>query len=237
MQHAGGQHEQRDVERHGLAPFGEDRVLRDQRGGGARPVVGQVERGVPVLAADADVHDAGALAEHEQRLAAGDDAVERLALPGRRCRRRGDDPERAVGDRRAHGACRMRAVLGLLRSRSSRRRRRRRRPLSSAASARWRARRRRGRASPWRCARRRRASAISDRKRTAATTIRKMTIRVGIERLQQRLGGKQTTIGGRGDDAAHCRQDRRSAPLCAGQNVVPSGAPHASAPAMTGSPI
>ena len=41
----------------------------------------------------------------------------------------------------------------------------------------------------------------SDRKRTAATTTRKMTISVGIERLQQRLGGEQAAIGRLGDDA------------------------------------
>ena len=41
----------------------------------------------------------------------------------------------------------------------------------------------------------------SDRKRTAATTTRKMTISVGIERLQQRLGGEQAAIGRLGDEA------------------------------------
>ena len=67
----GGQHEQRDVERHGAPPVGEHRrPARSARRPRPVALVGDVDRRVPVLAVDADVHDAGPLAEHEQRLAA-----------------------------------------------------------------------------------------------------------------------------------------------------------------------
>ncbi len=60
-QHAGRQHEQGDVERDGLAPCVEDRFLRHQGRRGSLPVLGHADRGVPVLAADIDLHDAGAI--------------------------------------------------------------------------------------------------------------------------------------------------------------------------------
>ena len=99
-QHAGRQHEQRDVERNGFAPRVEDRILRNERCGSTIPVICQAHRGIPVLAADADLHHPGAVAEHEQRLTALGDGVERPPFPARRLRCHGNDFERAVGDRK-----------------------------------------------------------------------------------------------------------------------------------------
>ena len=177
-QHAGRQHEQGDVERDGLAPAVEDRFLRHQHCRGILPVICQADRRIPVLTADADIHDAGAVAEHEQWLAALDEAVERSALPACRPRRHGNDLESAVGDRQAHGFgpwhpggwCSP-AGPGWRRAPRSDRRRANW-PVWPAASARI--------ALALRSTSSR--SFISDRTRSAAMTIRKMMMRAGIDR-------------------------------------------------------
>ena len=98
-QHAGGQHEQGDVERDGLAP-----IVRTPRSAAPAPPRRRSRscvvrpRRVPVRPVDADIHDAGALAEHEQRLAALIRAVERLPSQAAGMRRSRDDLEVAVGD-------------------------------------------------------------------------------------------------------------------------------------------
>ena len=53
-------------------------------GGDPAPaVVDQLDGGIPCLAADADLHDAGPFPEHEQRLPAGDHRIETAPLPSR----------------------------------------------------------------------------------------------------------------------------------------------------------
>ena len=180
-QHAAGQDEQRDVERHGLAPVGKDRVLRHQRGGGLLAVGRQADGGEPVLPVDLDRHDAGALAEHEERLAAADDRVEVLALPLDAAFGRRDDAE-AVVERSEHVARAHRGALGGAVEQFAQRPPASRPsgpsasasavPTSPAASARM-ARALRSTSSCW---------ASSDSVRTAATTIRKTMISAGMER-------------------------------------------------------
>ena len=76
-QHAGRQHEQRDVQRDGLAPAAKTASCGTMHRGSPPGRRVRLTRRIPVPAADPDVHDAGAVSEHEQRLAARDDAVER----------------------------------------------------------------------------------------------------------------------------------------------------------------
>ena len=75
-QDAGGQNEERDVEGDALPPLGKNRILRNQCRRCPIAVAGQAERGEPVAALYSYIHDAGSLAEQEQRLATGDDLVQ-----------------------------------------------------------------------------------------------------------------------------------------------------------------